>query len=147
MPRDTHHLQAVLAAAQRLLDMRDAEQVTAPDWDGLKRAVAAASAPARGGARTTKGDLLKLLEPYGPDEQVVFVTFADGVTVYEQVEVAKDHCTKRRGPDGGLSMPVAIYLVDEGQRGKPGVMGLKPGDILPGGWPDAGDTPQGANEP
>ncbi len=39
MPRDIHHLEAVLAAAQRLLDMREAEQVTAEEWDGLRRAV------------------------------------------------------------------------------------------------------------
>lgn len=75
-------------------------------------------------ARLTKADLLRLLEPYGPGEEVVFVTFEDGITVHEEVSVAKDHCTHRVNPDGSISMPVAIYLVDDGKRGEPGVMGL-----------------------
>ncbi len=71
----------------------------------------------------TKHDLLHLLEPYAPEEQVVFVTFEGGVTVYEHVEVAKDHCTTRVAPDGGVFMPVAIYLSGHGTRGTVGVQG------------------------
>ena len=80
----------------------------------------------------TKADLLKLLEPYGVEDQVVFVTFAGGITVHEHAEVAKDHCTTRTAPGGAVFMPVAIYLVDEAHRGRPGVIG---------GWPKAGDEP------
>lgn len=89
----------------------------------------------------TKSDLLKLLEPYGPHEQIVFVTFADGVVVHEEIEVAKGHATTRTAPDGAVFMPVAIYLVDEGQGGKAAVMGMDPKDILPGGWPKPADEP------
>lgn len=81
----------------------------------------------------TKNDLLKLLEPYGGDEQIVFITFDDGITVHENAEVAKDHATTRTGPDGGVFMPVAIYLIDVGQHGKAGVLGLNPKDLLPKG--------------
>jgi hypothetical protein len=84
----------------------------------------------------TKEELLKLLEPYGLQDQVVFVTFEDGIIVYEEAEVAKGHGTKWVAADGSVSMPVAIYLVDEGRPGKPRVMGMNPGDILPGGWPE-----------
>jgi hypothetical protein len=84
----------------------------------------------------TKADLLKLLEPYDPGEEVVFVTFDDGVVVHDEVEVAKDHSTTRTAPDGTKHMPVAIYLVDPGSQGRPGVMGLRREDILPGGWPE-----------
>ena len=74
----------------------------------------------------TKADLLKLLEPYGAGEQVVFVVFDGGITVYEEVEVAKAHTTKRVAPDGAVFMPVAIYLVDDGRPGTPGVIGGVP---------------------
>jgi hypothetical protein len=66
----------------------------------------------------TKSELINLLAPYGDDESLVFVTFADGISVYEQAEVAKGHGTTKANPDGGIDMPVAIYLVDPGQRGQ-----------------------------
>lgn len=74
----------------------------------------------------TKNDLMKLLEPYGPDETVVFVTFEDGVTVHEEVEVAKSHATTKTAPDGRVFMPVAIYLAGPGFQGKVGVLGGTP---------------------
>jgi hypothetical protein len=76
----------------------------------------------------TKSELINLLAPYGDDENLVFVTFADGITVYEQAEVAKGHSTTKAIPDGGIDMPVAIYLVDEG---KPGQARLPQGAELP----------------
>lgn len=89
----------------------------------------------------TKGDLLNLLAPYGLAEQVVFVTFEDGITVHEEVEVAKNHSTTRTAPSGEVYMPVAIYLVDFGKQGRAGVIGLAPSDILPQGWPRASEEP------
>lgn len=83
----------------------------------------------------TKADLLKLLEPYSLNEQIVFVTIEDGIVVHERIEVAKDHCTTRTAPDGSVSMPIAIYLIDEGTPGRASVMGLDSKDILPEGWP------------
>jgi hypothetical protein len=66
----------------------------------------------------------------------VFVTFEDGITVYEEVTVAKDHCTHRVDREGGIHMPVAIYLSGERRRGTGGVQGMDPRDILPPeGWP------------
>ena len=73
----------------------------------------------------TKRELVALLDPYGPDEEVVFVSFDDGITVHHEVEVAKDHCTTRHMPDGTVHMPVAIYLVDDGQPGRGGVMDIR----------------------
>lgn len=71
----------------------------------------------------TKADLLRLLEPYGLDEPIVFVCFDDGIVVHEEVTVTKDHCTARLLPDGGIVMPVAIYLSGEGRQGQGGAMG------------------------
>jgi hypothetical protein len=79
--------------------------------------------------RITKGDLLRLLEPYAIDEQIVFVAFDDGIVVHEHIDVAKDHSTTRTGADGRVSMPVAIYLVDDGQPGQGGMLGVAPEDI------------------
>ena len=86
-------------------------------------------------------DLLKLLEPYGPKDQVVFVTFEKGIIVHEEIEVAKGHTSTCRVSDG-LSMPVAIYLVDEGHRGKGGVQGGDPGDIASKRRPKPTDEPK-----
>lgn len=76
----------------------------------------------------TKAQLLALLAPYPDSEEVVFVTFSDNldIIVHEQAEVAKDHCTTRTNPDGSKSMPVAIYLTDDGVEGRPGVLGGTP---------------------
>jgi hypothetical protein len=71
----------------------------------------------------TKSELINLLAPYGDDEPVVFVTFEDGITVYERVEVARSHATTRVGTDGRRDMPVAIYLVGDAHKGRPHVPG------------------------
>ncbi len=99
----------------------------------------------------TKNDLLKLLDPYGPGEQVVFVTFDAGIVVHEEVEVAKDHGTTRTASDGSVFMPVAIYLVDDGKRGRGGVLGVRNlQEILPQAWPKPGEAteqPEGGLQP
>jgi len=95
----------------------------------------------------TKRELLALLEPYGPDEDVVFVTFEDGIVVHETCTVAKDHCTHRTGPGGSIHMPVAIYLVGEGVPGTPGVLGASAADLLAGfAWPEPDRTVLAAAE-
>lgn len=90
----------------------------------------------------TKAELLTMLDPYAPDEPIVFVTFQGGIFVHAEVEVSKGHGTTVTAPNGTVSMPVAIYLVDEGQRGEGRVMGMDPKDILPGGWPEPDDEPE-----
>jgi len=117
-------LRNVLRAAERILEAREVQMLTSEEWDALTQAVAAATR--RPPERTTKRDLLRLLEPYGLDEQIVFVAFDDDIVVHERIEVAKNHCTTSTGPDGSVSMPVAIYLVDDGTPGRASIMGAPP---------------------
>mgnify|MGYP003473466803 CR=1 FL=1 len=55
----------------------------------------------------TKSELINLLAPYGDDEHVVFVTFEDGITVYERVEVARSHATTVRSPRPSYAIQLA----------------------------------------
>ena len=72
----------------------------------------------------TKRELLELLKPYGLEEPVVFITFdGDSIAVHEHIEVGKSHSTVKVGPDGTVSMPVGIYLVDDRREGRVKVMG------------------------
>lgn len=82
---------------------------------------------------TTKRTLIDLLAPYLNDEPVVFVTFDDGIVVHEEIEVVKGHATTRRGADGRIEMPVAVYLVDDGQQGRATLpKGVALPDLRPG---------------
>jgi hypothetical protein len=136
---DHANLLEVLRAAKAVLEAREDQMLTSEEWDALAQAVAAATSPVQGKTGVTKRDLLRLFEPYAPDEPIVFVAFDDGIVVHERIEVAKDHCTTYTASDGSVSMPIAIYLVDDGKRGRGSVMGLDPKGILPEGWPRLSD--------